>query len=62
MSSQLLTPTQLADELQVPLRTLERWRNYGTGPTATRVGRHVRYSRADVDRWLNAQRDTRRAS
>jgi hypothetical protein len=39
MTNELLTQQQLADELQVSLRTLERWRQEGTGPAFIRVSR-----------------------
>lgn len=51
---------QLADFMQVPLDSVKRWRKYGTGPVGTRIGKHVRYARADVAAWLDAQRDTPR--
>jgi excisionase family DNA binding protein len=53
---ELLTQQQLADELQVSVRTLERWRREGTGPSWVRVGRSPRYRRQDIDRWLEATR------
>jgi excisionase family DNA binding protein len=56
MTDKLLTQQQLADELEVSLRTLERWRQEGTGPTFIRVGRSPRYRRADIDAWLERQR------
>ena len=39
MTDKLLTQQQLADELQLSLRTLERWRQQGTGPAFIQVGR-----------------------
>jgi excisionase family DNA binding protein len=59
MTDKLLTQQQLADELEVSLRTLERWRQQGTGPAFIRVGRSPRYRRADIDAWLERQRQTR---
>ena len=56
MTERLLTQQQLADELQVSVRTLERWRQEGTGPAFIRVGRALRYRRADIDAWPNQQR------
>ena len=53
---ELLTQQQLAEELQVTVRTLERWRREGTGPPWVRVGRSPRYRRQDVDRWLEGTR------
>jgi hypothetical protein len=34
----------------------------GTGPAATKVGKHVRYSRKAVDQWLAARTETPLAS
>ena len=48
----LLTPDELAAELQIPVATLYRWRSLGTGPAAFRLGRHLRYRRQEVERWL----------
>ena len=48
----LLTPKELADYLAVPLATVYKWNHVGSGPQAIRVGKHIRYRRADVDRWL----------
>lgn len=51
----LATPQEVADYLQKPLRTLERWRYQGTGPRFSTVGRGVRYRWADVEKWLDDQ-------
>jgi excisionase family DNA binding protein len=59
MADALLTQQQLADELQVSVRTLERWRQEGIGPTFIQVGRSPRYRRSDVDAWLEQQRRTK---
>ena len=56
---ELLTQQQLANELEVSVRTLERWRREGTGPSWVRVGRSPRYRRQDIDRWLEATRRER---
>jgi excisionase family DNA binding protein len=53
----LMTPQEVADFLAMPVLTLQTWRAKRTGPRAYRVGRHVRYRREDVDRWL-AERTT----
>lgn len=56
--SHITTPTdvlderQLAAELQIPVRTLSQWRYRKVGPPYSKLGRHVRYLRADVDRWV----------
>ena len=50
-----LTPEDVAEELQIPFRTLYSWRSRRIGPEAIRIGRHLRYSRREVDRWLDEQ-------
>jgi excisionase family DNA binding protein len=51
----LLTLEQVAELLQVPARTLYSWRYKGEGPQGLRVGRHIRYRAADLDRWVDEQ-------
>lgn len=51
----MLTPEELSDVLRIPVQTLYQWRTRGKGPAAVRVGRHLRYRRADVDLWLEQQ-------
>lgn len=51
----LLTAEQLAAELEIPLRTIYNWRHRGVGPRSIKVGRHLRYRRADIDAWLDTQ-------
>jgi len=50
-----LTPTQLSDLIQVPVATLAVWRctNRVVLPFA-KIGGHVRYRRADIDRFIAA--------
>jgi hypothetical protein len=52
--SKFLTKEELAAELRRNPRTLDRWAVLGIGPPRTRVGRHVLYRRASVQRWLLA--------
>jgi predicted DNA-binding transcriptional regulator AlpA len=41
----------------VSTRTLQRWHDAGYGPARKRLlGRPVRYSRAEVERWISDQR------
>jgi hypothetical protein len=53
--SEFLTKEELAAELRRNPRTLDRWAVLGIGPPRTRVGRHVLFRRASVQRWLLAQ-------
>jgi excisionase family DNA binding protein len=52
----LLTPQEAADYLRTGVRTLERWRHAGGGPTFVKIGRRVTYRIADLQTWVEAQR------
>ena len=45
----------VASLLKLPVRTLYAWRTRGEGPRGFRAGRHVRYRRSEVLRWVAAQ-------
>lgn len=47
----------LAAELGVPTRTIYTWRYKGTGPRAGVFGKHLRFRREDVDRWIATRMD-----
>lgn len=51
-NDRLLTAEELADFLDVPIKTLYAWRHRGEGPIGFRVGRHIRYRRVDVELWI----------
>lgn len=51
----LLTAQELADYLEVPVKTLYEWRHRGDGPPGFRVGRHLRYRWGDVAAWIRDQ-------
>lgn len=53
--TQLLTARELAEQLQIPVKTLYRWRATGSGPPSLRAGRHLRYQSDDVHAWLVAR-------
>ena len=53
-----LTTNEVAAWLNVPAKTLRDWRLRGRGPTAHKVGQHVRYAPADVESWLAERRET----
>jgi excisionase family DNA binding protein len=50
----LLSIAEVAETLGVPEASLRYWRHLGTGPPSIKIGRHVRYRPADVDKWLEA--------
>jgi excisionase family DNA binding protein len=51
---------ELAQYLDLPVKTLYKWRQEGVGPASVRVGRHVRYFVSDVQDWLLEQRTSTR--
>ena len=53
----MLSPDDLANLLGIPIGTVYQWRLRGTGPRGYRVGRHVRYSQEDINRWLEQRAD-----
>jgi len=55
----LLDIDQLATYIGVPRQTIYRWRMEGKGPRASKLGRHLRYRRADIDEWIQDQQDDR---
>ncbi|MGH8907274.1 MAG: helix-turn-helix transcriptional regulator [Egibacteraceae bacterium] len=61
-NEELLTVQQVAAWLKVPVATIYQWRYRGEGPRGIRVGRYVRYRRADVDAFLNERMDPRPAA
>lgn len=55
-----LSLPELALELGVTRKTLDRWAVEGKGPAITKIGRRVLYRRSAVDAWLKAcERDPR---
>ena len=51
----MLTLHEACRFLRVPEGTLRDWRHLGCGPRSFKVGRHVRYWRADLVLWLAEQ-------
>jgi excisionase family DNA binding protein len=54
--SPLVTIEEAAAQLQIPIETLRKWRAQGRGPQSMKLGRHVRYDKADLDQWINEQK------
>ena len=52
MNDEYLRPIQLAKELGISLRTLNRWTLERKAPTRTKVGNLVLFRREAIDRWL----------
>ncbi|ALV44697.1 hypothetical protein MB46_03400 [Arthrobacter alpinus] len=59
-ATEWLSPVQLSTELQIPLQTIYVWRSRHTGPRGHKIGNHVRYSRADINAWLETTADPQR--
>jgi excisionase family DNA binding protein len=57
VDDKLLTTAELADELKIPVETIYQWRLRREGPRAIKVGRHLRFRRADIDAWIERQAD-----
>lgn len=51
----LVNVRELADYLDVPVKTLYAWRYHREGPQAFRVGRHLRYRWSDIQRWIEGR-------
>jgi excisionase family DNA binding protein len=56
LTERLLSLSELSELLGVPVATLYGWRHRGDGLAGYRVGRHVRYRRAEVEEWLELPR------
>lgn len=52
-TDQLLDPPGVSERLLIPVQTLAVWRSRGEGPRYMKIGKHVRYSVAELDAWLS---------
>ena len=52
---EMLTLQEACAYLRVPEGTLRYWRHLGSGPRSFKIGRHVRYWKADLVLWLTEQ-------
>jgi len=50
-----LEPAELAAELKICTKTLDRWRALGSGPPITKIGHKTYYSRAGIIAWLRTR-------
>lgn len=48
----LMSVQELANYLDVPVKTIYAWRYHDLGPRGFRIGRHVRFRWHDVQAWL----------
>ena len=51
--NEYLNERQTAEYLGVSERTLQRWRRVGTGPRFATLNHLIRYSRAEIDRYVS---------
>jgi excisionase family DNA binding protein len=58
-TDRLMTMAEVSDLLRIPVSTLYGWRHRGEGPAGYRIGRHVRYRRAEVEAWIETRADHR---
>jgi excisionase family DNA binding protein len=54
---EFLTVDELARLLRVPKATIYRWRTTGNGPRGHKIGRYVRFRRAELESWLEEHAD-----
>jgi hypothetical protein len=57
---ELLTLSEVAEILKVPINTLRWWRQIGTGPEFFKIGRHLVTTVGDVRRFIREQRSAQR--
>jgi predicted DNA-binding transcriptional regulator AlpA len=57
LGDEMLSLQEACAFLRIPEGTLRYWRHLGTGPRSFKLGRHVRYWRADLLLWLTEQTD-----
>lgn len=50
--SRWLTAEELAAEMGIPKQTIYKWRVEGRGPRGHKFGRHLRFSREDINAWI----------
>nr|WP_300146155.1 helix-turn-helix domain-containing protein [Propionicimonas sp.] len=53
----LMDVAELAAYLGVPVSTVYDWRTRRKGPPAYRFGKHLKFAVADVQAWVEAQRE-----
>jgi hypothetical protein len=51
----LMRPAAASQYVDTSERTLEQWRYLGRGPAYVKVGKAVRYRKADLDAWIARQ-------
>ena len=49
---EIMTPSEASAYLKISVITLAGWRRKNVGPKFIRTGRHIKYSRTDLDNYL----------
>jgi excisionase family DNA binding protein len=62
MAEELLSTTELANELGVHVHQIHQWRVRGVAPKAIRIGKELRFRRTDIDKWLKSRESKRPGS
>lgn len=57
-----LTPDDIAEMPEVPLKTVYQWRKKRTGPRGFRIGKHLRYDPADVRAYVDQRKHAETAA
>jgi excisionase family DNA binding protein len=52
----LLSVQEVAELLQVPVKTIYQWRHRGEGPRPMRLGKYLRFDPVDVATWIEARK------
>jgi excisionase family DNA binding protein len=53
----LLTIAEVAEVLEIPVKTLRDWRHKGYGPKGIKLGHQLRWRPSEVERWVQEQED-----
>ena len=54
----MLSVTDLATYLGVPVATIYDWRSNGLGPVGYRFDKHVKFAVSDVQVWIDTRRES----
>ena len=55
-AQEMLTPEQMSEQYGNSVQYWAKLRLYGGGPEYFKIGRSVRYRRADVETWLSVRK------
>ena len=55
-NSEIMTEADVAELMQVTVRTVQGWRYNKIGPPYTKIGGTIRYRRSQILEWMSDQR------